>query len=133
MSETMSGMGRNLFEKAHGGNVKPQCQLCKFFGDNYENHTTLDCDKKRSIDDLWKANLTKGKATYKRYKDLGCGQKDTESAEPLSLIIPFIHKNIISGCSEDEDSFDLDHGYGPNKEGHSSIITPDAKALQLLV
>ena len=128
MSETMSGMGRTLFKKAYGANVKPPCQLCKFSGDNYEYHTTLDCEKKRLNDALWKANLNKGKATYKRYEDLGCGQKETEPADPLSLIIPFVHKNVISGCSEDEDSLDHDHGYGPKKEGHSSIITPDAKA-----
>ena len=102
MSEAMSGMGRTLFKKAYGDNVKPPCQLCKFSGDNYEDHTTLDCEKKRLNDALWKANLNKDKA------------------DPLSLIVPFVYKNVISGCSEDEDSVDLDHE-------HSSMITPDAK------
>ena len=48
-------------KKEHGGDKKPPCQYCKFFGGNAESHSTLNCFKKTEIDRIWKQNLDKKK------------------------------------------------------------------------
>ena len=58
--------GKN--KKEHGGDKKPPCQYCKFFGRNAESHSTLNCFKKAEIDRLWKQNLDKKKGKKQKHE-----------------------------------------------------------------
>ena len=51
--------GKN--KKEHGGDSKPPCQYCKFFGGNAESHSSVNCFRKAEIDKIWKKNLDRKK------------------------------------------------------------------------